>query len=267
MKMNKIKVFFATALILASLSQYAQTSKPKYIPDEEPEMLGDILNPAEDMEWINPLVLSEKSLSKELPDFVDNSLSPYFPAVIYQKGNSSLSAAEIGYCLTYEINRIKDVHPDRKIAEYFSISFDDNYESLATLKHWIADHGNGEENGGLAIFAANISGYKQAIIPEGPYAGELYLSDWGNSGGQAMTIVGYDENVLCDSNDDGIYNITEDINGDGDVNLKDREVGAFKVVNSFGTGFGNEGFIWVPYRLIAGGLLHSNKVYVVRNNL
>ncbi|MCM1227455.1 MAG: dockerin type I domain-containing protein [Clostridium sp.] len=53
------------------------------------------------------------------------------------------------------------------------------------------------------------------------------------SGGHAMTVVGYDDNVYCD------------VNGNGKI--EESEKGAFKVANSWGTGWGNDGYIWVLY--------------------
>ena len=51
--------------------------------------------------------------------------------------------------------------------------------------------------------------------------------------GHALTVVGYDDNIWCDVNKNG---------------KKDAgEVGAFKVANSWGTGYGNKGFYWVLY--------------------
>lgn len=51
--------------------------------------------------------------------------------------------------------------------------------------------------------------------------------------GHAMTIVGYDDNVCCDVNGNGI--------------IEDCERGAFKMVNSLGTGWKNGGSVWVLY--------------------
>ena len=56
-----------------------------------------------------------------------------------------------------------------------------------------------------------------------------------NEGGDAhaLTVVGYNDNIWCD------------LNGN---NKKDNgEVGAFKVANSYGTGYKNSGYVWVMY--------------------
>ncbi len=52
-------------------------------------------------------------------------------------------------------------------------------------------------------------------------------------GGHRMTIVGYNDNLWCDINDNN--------------KVDDGEMGALKVANSWGKNYGNKGFIWVSY--------------------
>lgn len=54
-----------------------------------------------------------------------------------------------------------------------------------------------------------------------------------NTSGHAMVIVGYDNNMWVDVN--------------GNEEIDTGEVGAFKFANSWGTGFGDSGYIWVLY--------------------
>lgn len=51
--------------------------------------------------------------------------------------------------------------------------------------------------------------------------------------GHAMAIVGYDDNISYDLNEDGI--------------IQNYEKGAFKIVNSWGERYGNNGYMWVMY--------------------
>jgi len=134
-------------------------------------------------------------------------------------------------------------------------SFSTSANSLNNLKHWIADHGNGEATGGLAVIGVNTSGWNpNGIVPGGsPYhAGEKFISSLGTPGsGHALTIVGYNDDIwIQDINGDGLYTNDIDVNGDGVVNIHDFEKGAFLVANSWGQGWNypNGGYILVPYK-------------------
>lgn len=52
-------------------------------------------------------------------------------------------------------------------------------------------------------------------------------------GGHAMAVVGYNDNVCCD------------VNGNGTIEASER--GAFKIANSWGTNWKNDGYVWVLY--------------------
>ncbi len=68
----------------------------------------------------------------------------------------------------------------------------------------------------------------------GSHAGELAVKNAiKQSGGHRMVIVGYDDNVCVD------------INGNGTI--EPAEKGAFKVANSWGKDWGNNGFMWFTY--------------------
>ena len=67
--------------------------------------------------------------------------------------------------------------------------------------------------------------------------GKRYVSCWGPSMNHALTIVGYDDRIEFDLDSNGVY-------GEKD---KD-EVGAWVVMNSWGDGWENQGWIYVPYK-------------------
>ena len=156
-----------------------------------------------------------------------------------------------------------------QISEYNTIYFNTSYSSLDNLKHWLADHGEGAETGGLAIIAINTSGWNtNSTIPiESPEEpGEKMITQWGTSNGHALSIVGYNNEIWCfDINNDGEYTMDEDVNGDGIVDLLDCEKGAFKIANSWGTNWGNDGFIFVPYKLMASNLKWPNHAYICKS--
>ncbi len=58
----------------------------------------------------------------------------------------------------------------------------------------------------------------------------------GSSGGHAMTIVGYNDNLWVDINSDGL--------------VTSNEKGALRIANSWGTGWGEAGFCWVAYQAL-----------------
>jgi len=66
--------------------------------------------------------------------------------------------------------------------------------------------------------------------------GQYYVANWGTSVDHALTIVGYDDRIEFDLDGNGIK-------GEAD---KD-ELGAWIVVNSWGSGWCNGGFIYCPY--------------------
>ncbi len=156
-----------------------------------------------------------------------------------------------------------------QISEYYNIYFNTAYSSLDNLKHWLSDHGEGDETGGLSIIAVYTEGWivDSTISLESPEEpGEKMITQWGDTAGHALSIVGYNDEIWCfDINNDGEYTFDEDVDGDGDVDLFDCEKGAFKIVNSWGTGFGTQGFIFVPYKLMADGLQWPDKSYICKS--
>jgi hypothetical protein len=125
---------------------------------------------------------------------------------------------------------------------------------LNIIKHWIADHGTGESSGGLLVFAVYTVGMEMGDINLNSQsnAGKKYIKKLGSTAGpHAMTIVGYDDDCwIKDINGDGQYTNDRDVNGDGIFDIKDFEKGAFKIVNSHGTSFGDQGFAFLPYHLM-----------------
>ncbi len=70
--------------------------------------------------------------------------------------------------------------------------------------------------------------------PNAPHTGE-YAAYWmnGYKGGHFMTVIGYDDDIWIDVNQNGI--------------VDPGERGAFLIANSWATQWGNHGFIWISY--------------------
>ena len=111
-------------------------------------------------------------------------------------------------------------------------------------KRWVYNH-NGDtsfKSGGLCyiVVAANSCYVKIASTPandETGAVGKYYIDSWAKEINHALTITGWDDRIEFDLDGNGVY-------GEKD---KD-EVGAWIIANSWGTGWENGGWVYVPYR-------------------
>jgi len=141
-------------------------------------------------------------------------------------------------------------------------------EGIESLKHYLHDHLEGSEVGGLASFYANQPSLNTLAYgtPEG---GKRVVVSWSYSN-HALTIVGWNDSIRWDYNNDGQYTNDLDINNDGVVNVKDWEIGGFKLVNSYGgvPNWGDEGFAYMMYKSVAdeygSGGIWNNTVNTVK---
>lgn len=137
-------------------------------------------------------------------------------------------------------------------------------EGILTLKHWINDHLDSSEVGGIGAFYSEHQN-PSTVLPAGTeHAGEKVVISWGASPSHAMTITGYNDSIRWDYNNDGLYTNDIDINGDGIINVRDWEIGGFKMCNTYGNIYNG----WMMYKSLAmppsyGGIW-SNTVNVIR---
>lgn len=143
-----------------------------------------------------------------------------------------------------------------------------NAEGIENLKHYLNDHLEGSDIGGLASFYANQPNLN--TLEQGtPEAGKKVVVAWSYSS-HALTIVGYNDSIRWDYNGDGQYTNNIDINDDGIVNVKDWEIGGFKFVNSYGgvPNWGDEGFSFMMYKSVADeygqGGIWNNAVHTLK---
>lgn len=156
-----------------------------------------------------------------------------------------------------------------KIDEVYQVHTDTE-EGLLQLKHWIDNHMAGEEVGGIASFYSS-SPWNATTLPEGtPEGGKHVISGFIGNAGHANTIVGYNDSIRYDYNGDGLYTDTIDINNDGIVNLKDREIGGLKFTDSYigGNTWADSGFCYMMYNTLAreihDGGIWNQAVHVVK---
>jgi len=117
-----------------------------------------------------------------------------------------------------------------KASAYTSINTD---AGMANVKQMLA-------NGHVVVVGTYINSWVYRNVqanpnsPSNPFVGQYIATHLnGTVAGHAITLVGYDDSIWTDINGNGI--------------AETQEMGAFKIANSFGTGWGNQGYIWASY--------------------
>ena len=278
-------------------------------PDFRPEAPGKPL-PAELVARRKARAMQGKT---QLPPFVYNGESKYFPPIFNQDGGSCGSASRICYMFTYELNAYRNL--DGKIAQNYYPShfvwlhtntssgkdqfvtsigvpsaatyggqtysslfgyqdcadndfgwmqgYDKWFEAMhnrmlqpsnfpvnvgteegrEAVKNWLWNH-NGDNSfaaGGICGIGVASGGVwkdipKTATNDAIGVTGMGYVHQWGRQVDHALTIVGYDDRIEFDLNGNGKY---------GEAEADER--GAWIIVNSWGDGWCNGGFIYCPY--------------------
>jgi hypothetical protein len=150
---------------------------------------------------------------------------------------------------------------NNRLENYYGIRVN-TAAGITSLKAWVYNHGGGDY-GGTATFLANISENGARFFPAGtPYAGAYVIGKCGNDALHARTIVGYNDNVCYDYNNDGQYTNNIDLNGDGIIDVHDWEKGGFRLAESNGPSWMGDGYMWIMYKAMAddygnGGILNN----------
>ncbi|MBC8487132.1 MAG: T9SS type A sorting domain-containing protein [Bacteroidetes bacterium] len=154
---------------------------------------------------------------------------------------------------------------NNRISDVYSIYVGDS-NGLITLKYWLFDHLNGSEYGSLANFYTDY--YTHTFLPPGtPEEGKCVVTQWGPYSGHSMTIVGWNDSIRYDYNNDGLYTNDVDINEDGIINMKDWEIGGLKFINSYSEWWADSGFCYMMYKTLAeeklDGGIWNKSVYII----
>ena len=88
-------------------------------------------------------------------------------------------------------------------------------------------------NNGKVLQVGSHNNWNEWILSDGKIISYRCYDDESGNPGHSMVIVGYDDNVTCDVNDNGV--------------IESAERGAFKVANCWGTEENNDGYLWVMY--------------------
>ncbi|MBU4486695.1 MAG: hypothetical protein KKD38_07175 [Candidatus Delongbacteria bacterium] len=188
-------------------------------------------------------------------------------------------AGEIGIWMSGYEKYKEALHTKSKLTDQpnggyvIDVNCDDNQSALETLsnvKYYLSEQMVTDQNisidGPLSI-GMNMglgADYEFALISLGignPIRYPMMINtdtDY-NLVDHALTVVGYDDNIGYDFNKDKKINNSVDINGDRVVTLDEWELGALKVVNSWGKDWPiddesgepiGEGYFYLPYRFI-----------------
>jgi hypothetical protein len=145
-------------------------------------------------------------------------------------------------------------------------------EGLTNFKHWLDHHHEGSDVGGVAFFYSQYQSPSNSLPAESEHAGEKIITHWGSSANHGMAIAGYNDSIKYDYNGDGQFTNHIDITGDGIVDMKDWEIGALLMNNTFHSypenNWGNQGYAWMMYRTLAldryNGGIWNNTVNVLK---
>lgn len=137
-------------------------------------------------------------------------------------------------------------------------------EGMEAIKRWLFNH-NGDATwptvtdangthivGGVAGLGCGIARSQTAKVGNtaknqaAGVVGKTYMKHWNTDyADHAITLVGYDDRVVFDLDGNGKY-------GETNNQLNQNEQGAWICVNSWGSGYGDNGQFYVPYPLAGG---------------
>jgi hypothetical protein len=144
----------------------------------------------------------------------------------------------------------------------------DTEEGILTLKNWINDHLEGSDVGGIGFFYSQHQNPSTTLPAGTEHAGEKIVTSWGASPNHAMTITGYNDSIKWDYNGDGQYTNDIDLNDDDIIDVRDWEIGGFKMCNTYGGAYNG----WMMYRTLAlassaGGIWNNtvNVLYAIED--
>ncbi|MBI9037679.1 MAG: T9SS type A sorting domain-containing protein [Bacteroidales bacterium] len=145
---------------------------------------------------------------------------------------------------------------NNRLGDVFSIPVN-SIDGILTLKNYLNDHLDGSEVGGVVSFSA-ASPWNKKILAEGtPEEGKYVMVEWDIKATHGMVIVGYNDSIRYDYNNDGKYTNDEDINNDGVIDLNDWEIGGFKFANTYGVEWADSGFCYMMYKSLAYDYTHK----------
>ena len=141
-------------------------------------------------------------------------------------------------------------------------------EGIETAKHWIHNHLENADVGGVANFYTQAPSGMPTLPAGTPEEGKYVVTSWGGAN-HGLTICMYHDSICWDYNNDGQYTNDIDLNGDGIITPRDWEIGGFRFANTYsgGPAFGNDGFCYMTYKSCAdpseNGGIWNNAIHVL----
>ena len=159
-------------------------------------------------------------------------------------GNQDCASEDFGWMQGYD--KWLEAMQNRIARNSFSPYGLDTEEGRELVKNWLWNHcGDTDFHAGGICGIGVASACKQGEIGDDPagenraagLVGKKYVTRWGDGVDHALTIVGYDDRAVFDLDGNGLY---------GEPGKDER--GAWIIVNSWGSGWANGGFIYCPYK-------------------
>ena len=169
----------------------------------------------------------------EAYSFMQRQGNVFLKQVPYTKDLTSFSPTEDIWKTSIN-NRIESFYKFEDIGKEETRITSPDDEDLEAIKTALC-------NGEVLTYSTYINSWKTTQLKTNTFAPEnnkfqneyAVVSQNGNLGAHRMTLVGYNDNIWIDINDNNT--------------VDSGEMGAFKIANSWGTDYGNGGFIWVAY--------------------
>lgn len=277
--MKRRSIILAFIFATVATAAFPQSRKSYPVPEKTPQV----------QRLLDSRSVWHSAAADELPAWVDNSTSKYFPAVFNQIGGSCAQSSGIRYMFTYEMNRLLDreaTAPDNVFSYFYTWNFLNNgedvggwsvqgfyiarntgvmtladfpdqtsayqfrwesgYDKYIRAMHYrvneilsfpaktesdIQDIKRYLAQGGVVAFSSYSSNWKMNNYYNGPSntGYSSLLTSLATYGAHAMTIVGYDDAV--------------EFTPEGG----EKTLGAFIVVNSWGSYMHDNGRYYLPY--------------------